>query len=327
MVPGTGVEAETCRSAAGAVAGGAAQPLPASVRKPPALSGIAPYLRHLRLPFQLTLAPIFLWGALLAGRSPGWATLAAFLSLHLFLYPAATAFNSAFDRDEGPVGGMIAPPPVPPHLARFALLLGAVGALLAALAGPHFLLLYALSCVWTAAYSHPLTRWKAGPWSSAGAIALGQGVVGFAAGWAAVAPLATDDIALPLGAASAALTALGLYPVTQAYQVGEDRARGDRTLSVVLGPWRALGLGAVCLAGASVLACQVIADRFGGGDGLAVGLAYLGLIVWQLRLARIIGALDPAQGYRRAMRLLNSATAGFLLFLAFEATRTLQILA
>ena len=71
------------------------------------------FIPHLRLSFQLTLAPIFLWGALLSGGALDWHLVAAFFSLHLFLYPAATAFNSAYDKDEGPIGGLEAPPPVP----------------------------------------------------------------------------------------------------------------------------------------------------------------------------------------------------------------------
>src|SRR5687767_13219213 len=141
------------------------------------------YIVHLRLPFQLTLAPIFLWGALLSGGRWGGATTAAFVALHLFLYPAATAFNSAYDHDEGPVSGLERPPQVPPGLLGFAIALAAAGAVAAFFAGLGFLLVYTLIVVWTAAYSHPATRWKASPWKSAAAIALGQGALGFAAGW------------------------------------------------------------------------------------------------------------------------------------------------
>ena len=68
------------------------------------------YVKHLRLPFQLTLAPLFLWGFLLADGQIGVRAVLAFVSLHLFLYPGITAFNSAYDRDQGPVAGMARPP-------------------------------------------------------------------------------------------------------------------------------------------------------------------------------------------------------------------------
>jgi 1,4-dihydroxy-2-naphthoate octaprenyltransferase len=274
------------------------------------------YLPHLRLPFQMTLAPIFLWGALLSGGRWGWETVAAFVSLHLFLYPAATAFNSAYDKDEGPVGGLERPPPVPPGLLGFSVALGAAGIVLAIPAGGTFLILYALAAGWTAAYSHPATRWKAGPVSSVLAIALGQGVVGFLAGWAAAAPLAFADPLLLVGAASAALTAIGLYPATQVFQVAEDGARGDRTLAVALGPEPALRLGAALLLGGGALAAWAAERRFGPWDAAAVGLGYLLLALSMLHLSARIGAPNL---YRRAMRVVNSGTAGFLLYLLTRA--------
>jgi 1,4-dihydroxy-2-naphthoate octaprenyltransferase len=274
------------------------------------------YLPHLRLPFQLTLAPIFLWGALLSGGRWGWETVAAFVSLHFFLYPAATAFNSAYDKDEGPIGGMETPPPVPPGLLGFSLVLGGAGIPFAIPAGGAFLILYALAVGWTTSYSHPATRWKARPVSSTLAIGLGQGAVGFAAGWAAAAPLDFADPLLVAGAASAALTAVGLYPATQVFQVEEDRARGDRTLAVTLGPARALRLGALLLLAGGALSAWAANARFGLPDAAAVALGYLLLIAWQLRLSTRV---DRPDLYRRAMRVVNGGTAGFLLFFLLKA--------
>jgi 1,4-dihydroxy-2-naphthoate octaprenyltransferase len=270
------------------------------------------YVRHLRLLFQLTLAPIFLWGALLSGGRWDWGTTAAFVALHLFLYPAATAFNAAFDRDVGPVAGMERPPQVPPRLAGFAILLAIVGAGSAAFAGAAFLAAYAAIIVWTAAYSHPLTRWKASPWESALAIALGQGALGFAAGWIAAEGADAGTAQLALGAAGCALTALGLYPATQVFQTEEDSARGDRTLAVALGPRRALRFGTFCLAAGGALTVWLVHGRFGRPDAFLIALGYAALIVINERLAR-------APDYRRAMRVLNVATFAFLLFIALQA--------
>jgi len=46
-------------------------------------------LIHLRLPFQLLLAPVFLWGWLVAGG--GWSPRLglAFITFHVFLYGGA----------------------------------------------------------------------------------------------------------------------------------------------------------------------------------------------------------------------------------------------
>ena len=283
------------------------------------MSGASAYLLHLRLPFQLTLAPIFLWGVLLSDGRWDWQTIAAFVSLHLFLYPAATALNAAFDRDEGPVAGLAEPPPVPPGLAPFAAMLAIVGAFPAAAAGGAFLFLYGVIAFWTAAYSLPATRWKANPWTSAAAIALGQGAIGFLAGWAAAAPLFAAGAPLVLGAASAALTALGLYPVTQVFQVEEDRARGDRTLAVALGPARALRFGALCLLLGGAAAARTAAESLGGPDAAAVAAGYALLAAALAWFAQALPRLDARATYRRAGTILNAATAAFLLFLGAEA--------
>src|SRR5439155_22738881 len=96
---------------------------------------------HLRLHFQLLLAPVFLWGWLVAGGGLSWSVAIAFVALHVFLYAGATAFNSYYDRDEGPVGGLERPPPVLPALLPVALGMKAIGAVLAALVNLPFLVM------------------------------------------------------------------------------------------------------------------------------------------------------------------------------------------
>jgi 1,4-dihydroxy-2-naphthoate octaprenyltransferase len=273
---------------------------------------LSPYVLHLRLPFQLTLAPIFLWGALLSGGRWDSGTTAAFVAIHLFLYPAATAFNSFYDRDAGPVGGLKEPPEVPAGLLGFAVALAASGGLAALTAGWPFAFVYALIVVWTGAYSHPRTRWKASPWKSAAAIALGQGALGLLAGWVATSGGGAPPEALIAGALGAALTALGLYPVTQVFQVEEDKSRGDRTLAVVLGEKRALRFGSLCLAVAAAVTAWLVSRMFGPSDSALIVLGYAALMLMAERLA-------GRPNYGHAMRLLNIATFGFLIFIAIEA--------
>ena len=60
-------------------------------------------IAHLRLPVQLTLAPLYLWGVFGAGGGWSSATVGAFVIVHLFLYGGTTVFNSYYDRDDGPI--------------------------------------------------------------------------------------------------------------------------------------------------------------------------------------------------------------------------------
>src|ERR1700704_2365050 len=116
---------------------------------------------HLRLHFQLLLAPVFLWGWLLAGGGLSRSVVLGFMAFHFFLYSGATAFNSYYDRDVGPVGGLEHPPGVTPALLPFSLAVQAGGWLLAAFVNWTFWLAYTAFVALSLAYSHPRIRWKA----------------------------------------------------------------------------------------------------------------------------------------------------------------------
>src|SRR5581483_6953691 len=90
-------------------------------RRPEACMTLRVCLVHLRLHFQLLLAPVFLWGWLVAGGRLSGSVALAFVAFHIFLYGGATAYNSYYDRDVGPVGGLEHPPPVPESLLPFAI--------------------------------------------------------------------------------------------------------------------------------------------------------------------------------------------------------------
>ena len=281
-----------------------------------------PWLRHLRLAFNLILTPIWGFGVVAALRETGASVevgrlLAAWASLHVFLYGGTTAFNSVYDRDEGPVGGMLHPPAVDGGLLPFSLAVQAIGAAFAAWVGATFLAFWgALFAVFTA-YSHPAVRLKRDPRLAMAAIALGQGALGFALGWVTVA--GTADLATPWNAARMAVTALlvaGLYVVTQAYQVREDAARGDRTLPVRWGAPRALRAAAGLLpAGALVLAADVARD-LGVGVAAAVVAGALGLAAALHRWAARFDPGDVAGNFRVAMRLAVGASAAATTLLA-----------
>jgi 1,4-dihydroxy-2-naphthoate octaprenyltransferase len=193
-------------------------------------------LLHLRFPFVYVLSPIFVWGAWRAPDPRSGRTTLGFLLVHLALYPGANAFNSAYDRDTGPIGGLARPPGVPPGLARASTLLQAAGAALAPLLGWTFAVAYVLLWGVFTAYSHPRTRWKRSPAASTAAIVLGQGGLGFVLGWSATAGAAPLDAAGVGALAVACAGVAAMYPLTQVYQLAADAARRDRTLAAVLGP-------------------------------------------------------------------------------------------
>ncbi len=170
------------------------------------------------------------------------------------------AVNSAFDRDEGDVAYLRDPPPPPAHLFGFGLALMAAGQAAALLLPPAFALAYAACFALSVLYSVPPFRLKAVAGADWLINMVGFGTLTPFAGWAATG--------LPLDAARAlVLLAFGplfgaLYPLTQLYQMDEDRRRGDRTLALRLGARRSLG---------TALACTGLALGLLGAGGLRAG--------------------------------------------------------
>ena len=119
---------------------------------------------HLRLHFQLLLAPVFLWGWLIAGGGFSLALAIGFVALHVFLYSGATAFNSYYDRDVGPIAGIERPVALPSWSLAFSLAWQVAGAVLALLIGPALAALYAVYATVGMLYSHPrCSGWPAAP--------------------------------------------------------------------------------------------------------------------------------------------------------------------
>lgn len=277
-------------------------------------------LAHLRLPFQLLLTPFFTWGWLLSGG--GWTpSLAlAFVAFHVFLYGGATAFNSYYDRDEGPIGGLERPPPVVPQLLPFSLAFKAVGWLLAAAVNLPFFLLYSSWVVFSVAYSYPGVRLKARTLASLASIGLFQGAIAFLAGWAA----ARGEIASAwgregsLGALSAMLLLFGLYPLTQLFQVDEDRARGDRTIAVVWGLRRSFGFALGCQALGGLVMIALVGEHFGALDAVVMGMGVLGQLALLADWARRYESNATLANYRRTMRMNSLSASGAMAYFLFR---------
>lgn len=202
-----------------------------------------PYIRHMRLrAFPLVVAH-FSAGALLAGewrftsQTIGQWIAGALLWAGLG-HSGTLALNSAFDRDEGDIGYLSDPPPVPRYLWLFGLALLALGAFGAALLPPQFLLAYLACMAMSIAYSVPPIRLKAHAGADVLNNASGYGVLTLYGGWAALGREINPPILLIL--AGFFCLASAAYPLTQIYQYEEDLARGDRTLVIALGKRGAL---------------------------------------------------------------------------------------
>jgi 1,4-dihydroxy-2-naphthoate octaprenyltransferase len=278
---------------------------------------------HLRLKFQLLLAPIFMLGALLAGAGPTFELLLAFLAVHAGIYGGMTAFNSYYDQDRGPIAFMKHPVPARRFVRDAAVAIQIVAVAVLAALRPAVALPAIVLVAMGVAYSHPRWRWKAHVGASLFAVSVGQGGLAFAIGYLAGGGATAGLLAPPVAPAAlgSALITLGLYPVTQVYQIDEDRARGDRTLAIAIG-WRAtLLVSALLLAAGVGLLLVALAGRIAPFWSRMLPAGVLGLWLLLGLWARRFEALDTYRNHDWAIGISVLAASAFWILLVSEWVR------
>ncbi|MFT5232074.1 MAG: 4-hydroxybenzoate polyprenyltransferase [Candidatus Krumholzibacteriia bacterium] len=164
----------------------------------------------------------------------------AWLAWVVMLNGGTLAFNSAYDKDTGPVAYLAAPPVPPSWLAVAALLLMNSGALLGyLLVADSFGLITSACVVLSVLYSHPSVRLKSKPGWDLAANIVGYGAGTTVAGISALSGQAPDHVGWWFVGGFGLLFG-SFYPLTQIYQTEADLARGDATLCTVLGIRRSL---------------------------------------------------------------------------------------
>ena len=209
------------------------------------------YLLHLRPAEWPIMAGHTMLGYVLAVGLPGVArgarlqeALWALLIWVVFLNGGTLAINSVFDRDEGDIGYLNAPPPLPRYLLHFSVALLAGGQLLAFTLPVGFRLAYAVCFALSLLYSVPPFRFKAVAGVDWVINMWGFGTLTPYAAWAATGrPL---DLGHALVLLAFCPLFAGLYPLTQLYQLEEDRRRGDRTLALIVGTRTSLVVALAC---------------------------------------------------------------------------------
>ena len=195
-------------------------------------------LMHLRIPFSYFLMPVFLLGASFAGNIDWMRFWAAFIIVHLFLYPAANAFNSYYDRDIGSISCLKRPPPVDEELLTISLILDCVAVLAGLFLSWQFAVALLVYGICSKLYSHEKIRLKRRPILSWVGISIIQGGYVFLMAYFVVQNGSHFDALneyVILAAGLVTLLMLGYYPITQVFQHADDAARGDKTISMMLG--------------------------------------------------------------------------------------------
>jgi len=201
---------------------------------------LRPYWLHLRPKSWAIVLCHFLVGYCVSGRlleSTSSLILAAIAWVPC-LNGGTLAINSVFDKDEGNIGYLKNPPPVPSGLLALSILLLIAGQGLALLVNAPFAIIYGAAFIMSLLYSVPPVRMKAIPGADLLINAAGYGSFTYLAGYLAVEDGLKSSIVLT--AAGFFFLFSALYPLTQIYQTEEDRRKGDRTLTVIIGERRAL---------------------------------------------------------------------------------------
>lgn len=268
----------------------------------------AAYTRPLSIPITLVMAMTG-WLASPARATP-IADVAFLLVVYsILLWGGTNAFNSAEDRDEGPVNLLPDPPPLPRHLGAFGLALMGVAIVAAAgLRGWQCAALVAAAAVLSIFYS-----WRGSPWPRGKDIpgvdnlinASGCGIGSFCLGWYTTGA-ALSPTAIYLGLAWT-VCLFGGMPTAQIFQL----AARDRTSNWTarLGAARTLRLGAVLFAVHFVLLARAASLGVASvmwGAGIVTAIAHS---AWWSRTPFV----QPYQRMLRQMTLLTIAQLAWAL--------------
>ncbi len=269
------------------------------------------YVLHMRPGQWLAIAVQVALGAALAvliGRlHETGATLRLVLGTTVWTvagFGGTLALNSAFDRDVGDVGGMHLPPPPPRHLAGYGLVVMLIGQAALSAVDARAAMLYAVCILLSVAYSVPPIRLKRVPGVDLAVNVLGFGVLSPLAGWMLLrAPLTRAGLA---SIAGIGLMMAALYPLTQIYQIDEDRERGDHTFAQRLGIRASLRVAFVTACAATVM---LTGSLFAAAGPTAAGVAVAALAPWITfitRWMRSATALTSA-GHGRSLYRVGNA--------------------
>lgn len=246
----------------------------------PLLGPALPYLLHMRPAEWPVMAAHTLLGWLLAmGFAFNGDLVIGMVAWVIGLNGGTLALNSAFDRDTGDVAYLRRPPVPPRGLAVFGLAMMIGGLVLGWTLPVTWRILYMACVVMSIAYSVPPVRLKRVAGVDWAINMLGFGVFSPWAAWA-VSGLPLDTVpALILWAFCPLFAAL--YPLTQLYQIDEDRARGDHTLVIMLGRSRSLAVSLAMVAVSfALLAAAVTLTPAVFGDPRRIGALVLALLAW-----------------------------------------------
>ena len=249
-------------------------------------------------------------GGLLVAE-PDWVTFwFQFINVHVLLFGGATVFNSWHDKDEGPIGGLQNPPKMKKWMRDLSLILQFAGLLWALLAGYFYSGFYLLSILLFWLYSTPVARWKGRPLLSLLAIGISTGTNSLIMG--ALAAGAGPDALIIFAGIGTAFMILSLYPVSQIYQIADDRKRGDITFASEYGLDGVRWFNALTFILGVAIITFVLYYLY---RPLSMVFLVIGILVWLILLWWIRTLSMDRDQYNQVMKIKYLVSGSFVLFI------------
>ena len=193
-------------------------------------------VKLLRFPFSFFLLPVSLFSFYYIHPEFNSSLILVIIIWHILVFPASNGYNSYNDNDEGPIGGLAAPPK-PTKLLLYAV----NGMDLSAIALSFFIsvpfaIFVTLYIIFSRLYSYRKIRIKQYPIGGFLVVFIFQGA------WIFYANIVALDSAhlffnptIIFSAIACSFFIATVYPLTQIYQHDADKADGVKTLSMALG--------------------------------------------------------------------------------------------
>lgn len=274
------------------------------------LKEIYHFIIHLRLHYQvLILSGGYLLGGFMSDEMDAMNYGLQFLNVHVLLFGGATAFNSWWDKDEGPIGGLRNPPGMTSWMRYASLVFMAAGLMLAQSSGWLYFGIYLVSLILFWLYSTPLTRWKGNPHLSIITIAVSTGFNSVLLGTLAAGGVIS--IALVFAAAGASLILISMYPVSQIFQMEEDSRRKDETFAIRYDVRGVKKFFRVTFLSGSILLCAALAAI----DLLTALLLFAGIAISGTFIDSIVSKMKGSPtDYKNVMKTKFLASLSFVSF-------------
>jgi len=193
-------------------------------------------IKLLRFPFSFFLLPVSLFSFYYIYPEWNARLVLVIIIWHLFVFPASNGFNSYNDQDEGPIGGLAAPPKPTKSLLYVANSMDLTAIALSFFITIPFAVFVVLYILFSRLYSYRKIRIKQYPIGGFLVVFIFQGAWIFFANIVALTSFHPfSHLTLIFSAIACSFFIATVYPLTQIYQHEADAADGVKTLSMVLG--------------------------------------------------------------------------------------------